>query len=153
MEAYKPRKIHFREIVTVEDWQVKVYTIAKEGEFNHPIIYKNILDQLPDWLKLENSFDASNDKIAFLILHSGTDGIYILINWWVGKNMLNTNIFFNNLKEPNEFKKISGDGLAPCVWELEVINHERISWTTNVLKQLSNPNYKEYLQDTISLEV
>ena len=153
MEEYKTRKIKFRELIEINDWQIKVYAISKVGEFDHPVFYKNVIDQLPKWLKLENSFDASNDKIAFLILHSGTEGIFSLMNWWVGKNMLNTNIFMTNPEKPNEFEKISGDGLAPCIWELEIINHERISWTNNILKQNSNPNYEKYLGDTIDREI
>jgi len=153
MEEYKTRKIRFRELVKINNWQIKVYTISKIGEFDHPTFYENVIDQLPKWLKQENSFDSSNDKIAFLILHSGTEGIFSLINWWVGKNMLNTNIFMTNPKKPSEFEKISGDGLAPCIWELEIINHERISWTNNILKKVSEPGYNDYLKDTISLEV
>lgn len=153
MEEYKTRKIKFRELIEINDWQIKVYTISKIGEFDHPVFYKNVIDQLPKWLKLENCFDASNDKIGFLILHSGTEGIFSLINWWVGKNMLNTNIFMTNPEKPNEFEKISGDGLAPCIWELEIINHERISWTNNILKQNSNSNFEKYLGDTIDREI
>jgi hypothetical protein len=153
MEEYKTRKIRFKELVKIDNWHIKVYTISKIGEFDHPVFYKNAINQLSKWLKQENSFDASNDKIAFLILHSGTEGIFSLINWWVGKNMLNTNIFMTNPKKLNEFKKISGDGLAPCIWELEIINHERLSWTNNILKKMPEPHYNDYLNDSISLEV
>ena len=153
MENYKTRKIKFKEIVEIDTWQVKVYTISKSGAFNHPLFYKSVISQLPSWFQQENSFDATNDKMAFLILHAGTEGIFSLINWWVGKNMLNTHIFMTNPEKPNEFEKISGDGLAPCIWELEIINHERISWIKNVLKQIPNPHFKEYLNDTISIEL
>ena len=153
MKEYKTRKISFRKLVKIDNWKVKIYTISKIGDFYHPVFYNNVLKHLPKWLKQENSFDASNDKIAFLILHSGTEGIFSLINWWVGKNMLNTNIFITKPKEPSKFEKISGDGLAPCVWELEIINHERISWTNHVLKKLPEPCYNDYLNETISLEV
>ena len=74
---------------------------------------------------MENSFNSSNEKIGFLILHSGTEGIFSLINWWVGENMLNTHIFLTAPKKPMDFTQISGNGLAPCIWELEVIYHER----------------------------
>ena len=153
MEKYKTRKIQFKEQITIDDWRVKIYTISKVGDFNHPSFYRNVLDELPEWLKLKNSFDSSNDKIAFLILHAGTEGIFSLINWWVGKNMLNTNIFLTSPEQPNEFNKISGDGIAPCIWELEIINHERISWTNNILKNETKPNYENYLNDVISIEV
>ncbi|MBK6266072.1 hypothetical protein JKA74_13595 [Marivirga sp. S37H4] len=95
---------------------------------------------------MKNSFDAENDRIAFLILHSGTEGIFSLINWWVGKNMLNTHIFMTSPNRPTEFTKISGDGLAPCIWELELINFERISWTNNILKN-NPPNFQLYLSE------
>ncbi len=147
MEEYKPRKIEFEEIIETHGWSVKAYTITKNGYFNHPNFYKEVKTQLPKWLSMENSFDSSNDKMGFLILHSGTEGIFSLINWWVGKNMLNTHIFFTNPKETVYFNKISGDGLAPCVWELDIINHERISWRDNVLKQASDPDYQGYLKD------
>ena len=56
-------------------------------------------------------------------------------------------------EKPNEFERISGDGLAPCIWQLEIINHERISWTKNILKQNFNPNFEKYLDDTIDKEI
>ena len=34
-----------------------------------------------------------NEQIAFIIIHEATEGVFSLINWWVGENMLNTHIF------------------------------------------------------------
>ncbi len=67
--------------------------------------------------------------------------------------MLNTNIFISNSENPFKFERISGNGLALCVWELEVINHERLSWTNNVLKQYSMPKYKKYSVDVINIKI
>lgn len=153
MDAYKARTIEFKELITIDDWHVKVYTITKHVPFNYPVFYNNVRVQLKSWLKQDNHFDSSNDKIAFLILHAGNEGIFSIINWWVGKNMLNTNIYITAPEKPDDFKKISGNGLAPCIWELEVINHERLSWITNVLKQNTHPDYSNYLADTISCEI
>ena len=153
MEKYETRKIQFRELIKINDWKIKVYTISKVREFNHDTFYQNALKELPEWLKIDNGFDSSNDKIAFLILHSGKEGIFSLINWWVGKNMLNTNIFMTDPKTPDNFKKISGNGLAPCIWELEIINHERESWTSNILKKEPKPQFENYLKDVINKEV
>src|SRR5690606_21623168 len=129
------------------------YTISKTGNFNHPEFYKNVKQKIPEWLSMKNSFDADDDKTGFLILHSGTEGIFSLINWWVGKNMLNTHIFITDHNQTFDFKKISGDGLAPCIWELEVINYERISWTKNILKHPVEPRFSAYLSDVISKEI
>ncbi|MEM7654489.1 MAG: hypothetical protein AAF399_00040 [Bacteroidota bacterium] len=146
MQPYQTRKIAFHELLKVDDWQIKVYTIAKTGDFSHPAFYEQVKAELPKWLALKNNFDDSHDRIGFLILHGGTEGIFSLVNWWVGTNMLNTHIFLTDPQQPDHFTKISGDGLAPCIWELEVINHERISWMYHVLKQVE-PNYPAYLSD------
>ena len=67
--------------------------------------------------------------------------------------MLNTNIFLTKEENSSEFEQISGDGLAPCIWELEVINHERLSWINNVLKQVPNHNFEKYISDSVSVEL
>lgn len=147
MDRYQPRKIAFRELLQMDQWSIKVYTIAKTGDFHHPAFYKAVRAQLPAWLALENSFNAEHERVAFLIVHSGTEGIFSLINWWVGTNMLNTHIFMTPREEPMAFAKISGDGLAPCIWELEVINHERLAWMQHVLKAAPQSDVSAYLSD------
>lgn len=153
MEKYQTRNIEFKELIEVNDWKIKVYTIAKHGAFNHPEYYQNVLAALPQWLEMENRFDDSNDRIGFLILHSGTEGVFALINWWVGANMLNTHIFLTTQDKPAAYEKISGNGLSPCVWELEIINHERVSWTNNILKKWPDTDYARYLTDVINKEL
>lgn len=152
MAKYQTRKIRYKQLVEVEGWKIKVYTLMKQGSFEHEAFYQNVLSELPSWLKIKNGFNDSNDQIAFLILHVGTEGIFSLVNWWVGKNMLNTHIFLTDHDNTNSFKKISGNGLAPCTWELEIINHERVSWTNHVLKPES-PDFDAYLRDVINKEL
>jgi hypothetical protein len=152
MEIYQTRKIKFKELIKLDDWLIKVYLIAKTGEFEDDSFYENVQTVLPKWLSYDNGFDSSNDRIAFLILHAGTEGVFSLINWWVGKNMLNTHIFLSKYDQIDQFKMISGAGLAPCIWELEVINHERVSWINNILKS-SNPDYANYLNEVINKEL
>jgi hypothetical protein len=64
--------------------------------------------------------------------------------------MLNTHIFLTVTDSPAVFTQISGDGLAPCVWELAVINHERVAWTNHVLKQSTAPDFSGYLGDVFN---
>jgi len=147
---YKKRHIEFKEILNVNGWKIKIYTISKNTDFNYNSFYENVKIQLTDWLKIKNGFNTEHENIGFLILHAGTEGIFSLINWWVGKNMLNTLIFKSDYDNLFEFEKISGNGLAPCIWELEIINHERIAWTNHTLKEALKPNYSAYLKSTFS---
>ena len=144
---YRPRRIEFLKIANIGNWQVKIYTIAKSGKFDHPVFLENVLSESKKWLASENSFAAACEPYAFLILHAGTEGIFSIINWWVDRNMLNQHIYLTLPDKPHQFKKISGDGLAPCVWELEVINQERIYWTNHILKQMPAPDYASYLRE------
>lgn len=153
MNVYRARKIRFREVLDMYGWRIKIYTIAKDEKFNHPQFYINVKRELEKWLLLDNSFNSSNDKIGFLILHSGNEGIFSIVSWWVDKHMMNTHIFLSKLDDPSNFARISGDGLAPCIWELEVINHERISWIDNILKKTPEPDYERYIEDVINCEI
>ena len=147
---YQPRQIDFKEIVIIKDWTIKVYTITKDNSLIKLEIWDAINTELPNWLNLKNSFNSNTDQIGFLIIHFGIEGIFSIINWWVGQNMLNSNVFFSNYSTPNVFKRISGDGLVACIWELEIINFEKISWTENVLKKLPNPNFEKYIKDNFN---
>lgn len=139
-------------MIELNNWKVKVYTISKSGEFDHPDYYLNVVRQLPNWLEMKNSFNSEKSGIAFLILHDGSGGIFSLVNWLVGQNMLHTNIYLSEPDKSPDFELISEDGLAPCIWELEVINHERISWMENILKA-KNPNFPKYLNDVVNTEI
>lgn len=147
MRPYKARKIEFRETIEIEDWSVKIYTISESGEFEHLKFYDNVKNKLPIWLSMQNSFDSTNHNAGFLILHVGKEGIFSLINWWVDENMMNTHIFLTDPEKPDVFTKVSGDGLAPCVWEMEVLYHEKCAWVSNVLQPESGPNFQGYLND------
>lgn len=153
MEKYTPRKVRYKELVEVGDWKVKIYLVSKTGELNHEIFYKNVLARLQNWFLLENSFNASHNHVAFLILHPASEGIFSIINWWVGENMLNSHVFLTEYDSPTEFKKISGDGLGSCVWEMDVINHERLAWLEHVIKKMPFPKIEEYLKDIINSEI
>lgn len=151
MTSYNPRHIKFKEQFKVEKWTIKAYTISKQCEFEFTDLYDNVKQRLPEWLALKNGFNSEHDHIAFLIIHAATEGVFSIINWWVGENMLNTIIFKSNYDKLDEFEFISGKGLGPCVWELEVINHERLAWINHVLKNAPQPDFKSYLESTLDV--
>ena len=148
---YKARHIKFKELISVGPWHVKCYTISKHDEFRSEVIYNQSLNNLTEWLQEMNSFDPRHNHMAFLIVHEGTEGVFSLINTWVGSNMLQTHIYISSYEDPGDTKKISGDGLFACIWELEIINHERLSWVENILKK-SEPDFSSYLKDIFSKE-
>jgi len=78
--AYKPRHIKFKDVYKIENWEIKIYTIIKEEDFNHLNFYSHAKNQLAHWLKLTNGFNSNSNNLGFLILLAGTEGIFSLIN-------------------------------------------------------------------------
>ncbi|OWW21020.1 hypothetical protein AYR66_17610 [Noviherbaspirillum denitrificans] len=69
---------------------------------------------------------------AFLILHEANDGSFFLLNWWTGENMLGSRVFYQ-APGAESFSDFAGSRIACCVWELEVMKHERDRWVREVL--------------------
>ena len=147
MAVHQPRHIAFKELYKTNCWTVKIYEISKTKTFDHPEFLPLVKRKIPKLLTMDNSFVSNHEQMAFLILHSGNEGIFSLMNWWVGENMLNTQIFLSERSDLNQFLQVSGDGLAPCIWEHEVIHHECVAWREHVLKQAKNPDLKAYFDD------
>jgi hypothetical protein len=151
MSSYQPRQIKFKELIQQNGWRIKTYIISKNGDDENPVFYKHVLANLPVWLNLKNGFNDVHEHLGFLVLHLGTEGIFSIINWWVGANMLNTHVFLTKYDQLDSFQLISGKGLAPCVWELEIINYERIALMRHMLKP-DKPHTEGYLSDIIAKE-
>jgi len=150
-EKYKPRKISFNDWVTINDWVVKIYTITMKNKFNSHSILSNIKKQIPQWL---NTIEQSNlpvYKQAFVIVHEAREGVWILLNWWTGGEMIETKVYFSDYQQP---KVISDSPYQTnsllCVWELEVFAHERKSWIQNILENANVPDFDNYKIDVLN---
>jgi hypothetical protein len=133
MTSYAPRYFRFHGLWTLPEWQVKVYSIRHASR------------REPDSRDLETAKALATPKLrainakhhhgaAFLILHFGADGDYLLIDWWTGGNMLQQTLFVRLNNQP-DFEDMTGSGLLACVWELHIIDAERRAWIECVLKK------------------
>ncbi|MDF1699100.1 MAG: hypothetical protein P1U56_24820 [Saprospiraceae bacterium] len=64
---YKPRHITFKELITIEGWQIKSYTISESIDFQNIHAYQQAVALLSDWILDMNSFNDQHESIAFLI--------------------------------------------------------------------------------------
>lgn len=149
-ETYRPRKIEFRKLLTVNDWNVKVYSITLNSNFQSLKILKRLEKELPMFLIAADESTLPTYKIAFLIVHEAREGVWALFNWWAGGEMIETKVYFVNYNEPHLIKEspYTPNSLL-CVWELEIFAHERLSWINSVLKNAAKPDFKYYLNDVI----
>ncbi len=147
-EKYKPRTIHFSELFQKQEWSVKVYTISNKNRFDSLEILEKAKELLPDLLLEAAESTLAVYKKAFLIVHEGREGVWILLSWWTGGEMLRTKVLFAAFEHPIVIKKSPYQTNALlCVWELEVFAHERNAWVRHVL--VENPNFTAYLNDVL----
>lgn len=149
-ETYKSRAIEFDTCFAAHGWEVKIYTITNRGKFESEAILKNTKIHLPVWLqRIENS-SLPVYKKAFLIVHEAREGVWILLNWWTGGEMIETKVFFTSFGSPEIITDSPYNTNALlCVWELEVFAHERSSWIKHILLNPSRPDYAGYISDTL----
>lgn len=149
LELYRDRKIAFHDVVEAAGWQVKVYTITNKAQFAAQTVRDQVLAYLPAWLSKPHETALPVYKHAFLIIHEAREGVWILLNWWTGGEMIQRSTWFTSLEEPPMvMHQPEHDGLV-CVWELEVMFHERKAWIKHVLQHPENPQFDHYTEDTL----
>ncbi|MEO1013043.1 MAG: hypothetical protein AAFX53_17225 [Bacteroidota bacterium] len=147
-ETYKPRNIVPSEVIQKNEWSIKLYTITQKDRFSSRSILVNVIEKLPDWLKVVERSNLPIYKKAFLIVHEAREGVWILLNWWTGGEMIQTQIYFTDYKTPEIIRESPyNTSSLLCVWELEVFAHERRSWINNILKKANRPDFQSYLDD------
>ena len=151
-KKYNDRKIEFHDLITINDWNVKVYTITNKNEFKSFRTLTAAIKEIPNWIEeiKKSEFELEIYNIAFLIVHEGIEGVWVLLNWWIDGEILETKVYFSHYKSPAIIAdSIYSPKSLVCIWELEIIIHERKMWIEHVLMNPSKPNFKKYFQDTL----
>ncbi|NAS10722.1 hypothetical protein [Poritiphilus flavus] len=153
LEKYETRRIAFRESRQISGWGVKLYTITKRDSFQSELTYSSFLAALPELLKQAGNSDLPTHKQAFVIVHEAREGVLILLNWWTGGEMVETEIYFSDYDNPATILPSPfADKALVCIWEIEVFAHERKAWITHVLSRPENPDFQSYLEDAKILQ-
>jgi hypothetical protein len=150
---YRPRLVEMNQLAKVGLWNVKVYTITNRAAFASQQVLENAVRNLPQWLERSRELELPTYDQAFLIVHEGRDGVWTLINWWIGGEMLQSKTHFTDFDKPDEFQEIPDDGFMACVWELAVVSFERAMWVECVLKNSANPDLIGYSQKHLNQSV
>jgi hypothetical protein len=143
---YRPRTFSFLGSRSCDRWRVKINVITVSGtESDHRDIVEaawgtsaSVLRQLP-----ETDIDTN---VAFLTIHVGMAGIWLLIDRWEDGDILRHHHFRAALDDPTGFADVSSDHYGPCVWELAVQAFERQAWIDHVLANPAGPDIETYLQ-------
>ena len=149
---FKPfalRNVFYHRLVELDGWQVKTYKISPKEAFGSQEILENALAALPTWMEKAGELQLPTHRSAFLIVHEGGDGVWSILSWWIGGDMLQTTTYFTPYEQPGLFRHYPNNSSMACVWELAVVCHERKAWIEHVLKKADAPDFSGYLNDIL----
>lgn len=142
---YVPRQVRFVAVNLVKDWQIKTYALTKGDARIDEQVWKQVSGNLPDWLKNSRAYSLPTYKIATLIVHQGSDGIFAILSWWIDQNMLQVLVYKTDLQANAPFELYSDQGIVTCVWEMAVLWFERNVWVEHILSKAHAPDFESYL--------
>jgi len=133
VKPYTPRRIRTHGIREANAWRIKLYSIVHDG-------------RPPDWSVFEPGISlafetlptpakaAGRPGLGFLIAHAGREIWYTVLCWWDRENELPIRVW---VAEPDssgipQWRDARG-GESVCVWDLDVIWHERQAYVETLL--------------------
>jgi hypothetical protein len=85
--------------------------------------------------------------LGVLIVHRGREGVFALLDVWIGENMLEHHVGLAGPGPGAGFGHLPAEAAAMCVWELEVLAHERRAWLAHMLTPDGHGDAEAYLAD------
>jgi len=151
-QGYAPRSVRFKGHFLFEDWRIKLYSISVRNEHVEESRLNEVKFNLSKWLEKSCAYPLDTYRMATLIIHEGKEGCFVILNWWIGENMLQNFCYLKRHGEP-DFQLYSDQGMMACIWEMAVLWHERNAWVRNILQQPQNPDVNAYLADGLNADV
>ncbi|MBX2821800.1 MAG: hypothetical protein KTR29_19030, partial [Rhodothermaceae bacterium] len=99
-EQYAPRTIHFVDTVQAGDWYVKVYQQTMNEQFGATNTFDKVLKHLEEWVTIPKKTSLPVYQHAFVIIHEAREGVWVLLFWWTGGEMLNRSTWFARYEAP-----------------------------------------------------
>jgi hypothetical protein len=90
---------------------------------------------------------ATTHGVGFLLTHQARPACFLLLDWWHDGYDLKQRYYTSPLDHPDDLVELCGDAVG-CVWELEVLLHERASWIEHVLNGEAD-DFQAYLHDVL----
>ena len=135
MQPYAPRPIRSHGLRPHGDWRLKLYSIVHGAPPTDWDTYwrdfepgfARVLDELPGSARTAERIGA-----GFLIAHRGRGCSYVVLGWWDRENELPLRLAVRD-HTPEAPWRAAAASESVCVWDLEVIGHERDAYVKSVL--------------------
>lgn len=139
--AYAPRTVLPGSLVQGEGWTLKSYHVflnADDAEVAmDPAVVRLALAALPRPAATER-----RPGVGWLILHRGAGATYAVLGWWERENENPVRVWVRG--DGDAWRE--GQDESFCVWDLQVICHERDAYVRHVLRDAAG-DVAAYLTD------
>lgn len=133
-EPFAPRlraRLHCADFGSVV---AKVHWIDAEGASTPPaVLLGAALATARDVLPAAMAAEGGDEGAAFVVLHRGRDGTWLLMGWWAHGDVLCQRLA---RADPGgaDFRPMDGRPLVACVWEMEVLADEARAWARHMMR-------------------
>ena len=142
-QRHQTRSIRFLGTRIQDNWSIKTYGIATFTERPRDELLSAALARLPGLLPAPSELSAQTHGEAFVIVHDGGDGCYVLVDWFANENEVHQRVLSAPLNTPDRLAPQAGHAIG-CVWELAIVDFERRAWLDHVLSPAAGPDFAAY---------
>ena len=100
--------------------------------------------------RLSKLAPGEHHGVAFAIIHMARGADFVLLDWWTWEHVLQQAVFTCLPGKPGQLTDITSSGFLGCVWELRVVNFERLAWIQHVLKKSDGRGAEVQLVDYLT---
>jgi hypothetical protein len=151
---YAPRPITFRGVREHDGWRLKLYTINYDAAEVDPAEFAGGL-ALAEAALPAPARRADRPGLGVIVAHRGATALYLVLGWWDRENELPTRVFIRETgagAAPAAAWRPARDGESFCVWDLQVLWHEREAYVATMLDP-DGADEAAYLARTLHVEV
>ena len=150
--GYAPRSTSLDCVREHENWRLKLYDIDKDGGAIDAAAFEPGIELALKDLPTPAVTDE-RPGVGVIIRHQTPTLLYLILCWWGRVNEMPIRTFGNELGEGADirgrgWRAAQGDE-SVCVWDLDVIAHERNAYVDHVLSRPDAPDLEAYLADAI----
>lgn len=142
LPPYEARRVQFRELLTVDQWTLKMYGVAVGDAVISAALAESAATVARSAVPMP-PITATRYGAGFVMAHESVSTAYVLVCWWDERNEVHQRIFSGPAGahyqlQPHDSRVIG------CVWELAVTDFERRAWIQHVMKNPARPDFGAY---------
>jgi hypothetical protein len=149
VEPYEPRSFRFIELLTIDNWRMKLYGIA----WGRDLPRRQLLEAAKRiTTEVLRNAAPNNYRVGFVGAHDGKTACVVFVDYWGNENELFHHVFLSRSSDPNALVPAKSSDSSVCVWDLRLQSFEREAWIRHVLRNAGAPDFRAYLNERLNEE-